>query len=613
LFNNLIYLIIVLLVYSTYQPPEALPLGGWAALAGFVSLLAALVAFTRLQFAGFERRLGHDSQARLDHRFGRLQTRHALVSIGLFAGDIYGLNLPAYFMDIPVFTHLPTLLTLAFMGLFLAYLSIGWAAAYPAYRRLYASSITRRSYVLSNIRFVVPLLLPWFVLSSAADLVTALPFAWSRRLLTTTEGEVAFFLVFLFGVALIGPALIQKFWGCRPLESGLLRQRIEALCRRAGLTYRNILYWPIFGGRMITAGVMGLISRFRYILVTRALLQYLAAEEIDAVVAHEIGHVKKKHLFFYLFFFAGFMLLTFASFDLIIYLILYIDPLLQWLSRSGLDQTTLASAVFALVLATAFFVYFRYIFGFFMRNFERQADIYVYTLFDSAAPLITTLEKIASASGQPADKPNWHHFSIAERTAYLRRCEHDRSWIRRHDRVITKALVLYVIGLASVGVIGYHLNYGETGQRIGKHFIEKLLLRQIDERPDSADLRYALGNLYYGIGDWARARNAYESVLVLNPQNVEAVNNLAWLYATCEDASLRNPTRALRLARQAAALEPSAHVLDTLAESLYRNGKAEEAVAVAERALEAATSQRAYYREQLDKFRRALTGQNENG
>ena len=72
-------------------------------------------------------------------------------------------------------------------------------------------------------------------------------------------------------VAILGPVLIQRFWRCRPLSPGPARERIEALCRRAGLSYNNILDWPLFGGRMITAGVMGLVGRFRYILVTDAL------------------------------------------------------------------------------------------------------------------------------------------------------------------------------------------------------------------------------------------------------------------------------------------------------------------------------------------------------
>ena len=74
-----------------------------------------------------------------------------------------------------------------------------------------------------------------------------------------------------------------------------MRSRIENLCQKANFQYADILYWPIFGGRMITAGVMGLMKKFRYILVTKALFHSLEPEEIDAVIAHEIGHIKKKH------------------------------------------------------------------------------------------------------------------------------------------------------------------------------------------------------------------------------------------------------------------------------------------------------------------------------
>ena len=95
----------------------------------------------------------------------------------------------------------------------------------------------------------------------------ALPFEAPRRFLSSTEGLVVYFLFFLVVVAVAAPAVIQKMWGCFPLEPGLFRDRIQALCGRAGIRYRNILYWPLFGGRMLTAGVMGIVHRFRYILV----------------------------------------------------------------------------------------------------------------------------------------------------------------------------------------------------------------------------------------------------------------------------------------------------------------------------------------------------------
>ena len=114
-----------------------------------------------------------------------------------------------------------------------------------------------------------------------------------------------------------------------------------------------------------------------------------------------------------------------------------------------------------------------------MRNFERQADTYVYALFDSAKPLISTLEKIAATSGQSADKPNWHHFSISERINFLEKCETDMSWKMRHDRKITKSISAYMVGMLIVGGIGYHLNFGETGKRLNTHFFEKIIQMEV--------------------------------------------------------------------------------------------------------------------------------------
>ena len=63
--------------------------------------------------------------------------------------------------------------------------------------------------------------------------------------------------------------------------------------------------------------------------------------------------------------------------------------------------------------------------------------------------------------------------------------------------------------------------------------------------------------------------------------------------------------KALDLSRRAAAIDPSPHVMDTLAESLYANGYVDEAIQAAETALSTAKSNRAYYDGQLERFRAA--------
>jgi Zn-dependent protease with chaperone function len=516
------------------------------------------------------------------------------------------LNLSSFLIDIPLFNTIPTLEALLFLGLFVFYLALVWACAYGPYKKLYRGDISKRSYVLSNITFSVPVLLPWLILSGIADLIKALPFEWPARFLETTEGEVTYFLIFLFAVAVIGPTMIQKFWRCKPLESGEHRTRIESLCQKAGLAYTDILYWPIFGGKMITAGVMGLIKRFRYILVTPSLLRLLEPEEIDAVIAHEIGHVKRKHLVFYLLFFVGYMLLSYVTFDMILFGIIYAEPVYWFINKTGIDQTTIFSALFSLVIIIVFLIYFRFIFGFYMRNFERQADIYVYSLFNSAQPLISTLEKIVSTSGQSADRPNWHHFSIRQRIDYLQKCESDSRWIGQHNRKVNKSIGIYLAAMLLVGVIGYQLNLGVIGDKLNQTFLEKVIARELEKSPDNPNLYRMLGDLYYNRKDYEGVRFAYEKAIELRLHDPHVLNNLAWFYATCEVESLRNPERSLYLATLAAEIQPSSHVFDTLAESYFVNGMYQEAIEAGEQALKLSKDNRAYYREQLEKFRSAL-------
>ncbi len=603
MFGNFIYFILVLLIYLTYTPSEQTHFSGAESLLLAVVLSLAFAGFVRRSFTRIEERIDRIGTARAAALFHSAQMRGAVTAVAVFALDVYGLNLPSFLIDWPLFAHVPTLTAVVFLALFAGHLALVWALGFEAYRRLHpAAGFGRREYVGSHISFALPVLIPWVVASGLTDAVNALPFAGPRTFLATTEGQLAYFGLIMLAIALVGPLMVQRLWHCTPLAAGGHRERIEALCRRAGMRYRDILSWPLFGGKMVTAAVMGLIRRFRYILVTPALLDLLEPREIDAVVAHEIGHIKRRHLIFYLVFFAGYLLVAYVAFDLILYLMLFVEPVWWLVHHSGLNPTATVSTLLSLAMIGVFLVYFRFVFGYFMRNFERQADTYVYRLFDSGVALISTLYKIAFTSGEPRDRPNWHHFSIGERIDYLARCERNPQWIRRHDTKVRRGIALYLVGLAALGLIGYQLNLGTVGARMNSRLIEKVIVRQVERAPADPALYVLLGDFKFSRKLFGEARNAYEAALSLKPDAPVALNNLAWLLATCEDESLRDPVRALVLAEQAAALDPTSHVLDTLAESYFVNGRHAEAVATARRALAAAKGDLSHYERQLEKF-----------
>ncbi|MCF8094299.1 MAG: M48 family metalloprotease [Desulfobacteraceae bacterium] len=610
MFGNFLYFVIALLIYTTYQPPTRPQLAFYEAFGFFAALSVLFAALTWILFKKLEDRLHKVGAREIEQAFESLLTRQSVLAIGLFAVNIYALELGGYLRGIGVVAMLPTLGALVFLAVFIGYLCIIWAFAYNVHEQLYKTGISRRDYVISNITFSIPVLLPWLCLSAVADAINLLPFQAPKALLNSTEGQIAYFLFFLFIIAIFGPALIQQFWGCQPLQAEAPRRRIENLCRRAGVAYREILIWPIFGGRMITAGVLGLISRFRYILVTPALLRYLSPRETEAVIAHEVGHVKQKHLLFYLVFFAGYLVIAFSMMDLLLYGALYAQIVAGPAGFSEPGSATFVSIVFSAAMIGTFLIYFRFVFGYFMRNFERQADIYIYNLMDSAAPLISTFNKIAASSGQSPEKPNWHHFSISQRINYLRRCEDNRDWILAHHKKIWISITVYLIGLLALGWAGYNLHFGAAGQAVSGKIAEQIIEQQISEDPQNPGLHVMLGDIRYSRDNPDAAVSAYQKALSMEPDNVRALNNLAWLYATePRESRFFNPEKALVLAKKAAEKSDEPHVLDTLAEGYFVNGQYEKAVAVEKKAMSAAKVNRAHYRRQLEKFRKAARQQ----
>ncbi|HSL39966.1 MAG TPA: peptidase M48 Ste24p, partial [Desulforhopalus sp.] len=106
--------------------------------------------------------------------------------------------------------------------------------------------------------------------------------------------------------------------------------------------------------------------------------------------------------------------------------------------------------------------------------------------------------------------------------------------------------------------------------------------------------------LYRKLEDKALA--AYETAYSLEPANPEVMNNLAWLLLTAQDLRLRDPGRALTLARGAAVLQPRGYILDTLATAYWANGLVDEAVRVQRQAIAADPAMRRFYLAQIIKF-----------
>ncbi|KPA15940.1 Peptidase M48, Ste24p [Candidatus Magnetomorum sp. HK-1] len=596
MFTQFIYFIISLLVYSTYQKPEIYLFSDQMVIILFNLLFCIFIAVTRHSFTCLEKDILRSRQSYHYDNSDSLASRLIILGLLFYTLDIYGLNIKKFLDNIPLLQSIPTLTALCFLALFFVYISIVYYWEYNVYSLLHPDSPSRLEYIISNLSFSLPMLLPWFFISLFGDIIHFLPESSFKEFLNTSIGENVQFIFLLLIIAFLAPKFVKKLWGCQPLPDGLYRDRIDATCRKAGVQYANILYWPIFGGKMITAGVMGLTKKFRYILVTKALIETLSLVEIESVIAHEIGHVKKRHLIKY---FAAVLMFSFSIMNFIKYGMYFFYTTL------GPDQMNIASVIFTCCMILFFIAYFRGLFGYFMRNFEREADIYAYQMMGTAEPLITSFKKITFFSGRPATQPNWHHYSIAQRIEYLERCENDHSWIYHHDRKVKRSMIAYVLGICLLIGISFQLpEYSEN--RLFLMHAEEILQAAIEKDPKNPELYDLLGDTSLLNKKYQTAIYAFTRSLHFLPDNPEILNNLAWLYATCEQEHLRNPEKALILAQKAATLQKSHYILDTLAEAYYVNGYFEQAIELAEKVLTMELKNPKHYQEQLEKFKRAL-------
>jgi len=606
MFSNFIYFLIALVIYTTaelFGKPDTIELTGLYAslISGLAFALVCHFSFKRLS-----QKEGGLSLAGMDRRVNSYISRFSILALMLFAANIYVYRLNHLVSEFFLFKWVPTLEALAFLGIFLVYLVLIWNSAYKIQKRYFPGHLTRKEFIFSNLAFSLPALLPWCVISLLADLMTALPFEWSQNFLATTTGEVLYILVFLTVISIFGPVLIQRLWGCRPLEPGYAREKIEAVCNRAGLKYHNILKWELFGGTMITAGVMGIVARFRYILVTPALLSSLDDDEVEGVILHEIGHVRYHHMLFYLFFFAGFIACNFVFLDPLRLLLTVAQPLYRVFELVGVSRDTAYPLMICLGMIGSFLIYFRLIFGFFMRQFERQADLHIFNFYSSPSALVSTFYKIASLSRQSIDKPNWHHFSIGRRIRFLERCRENPELIKQHHARVRKAILGYGLAVSVLFYLGYSVSYGSLNKPFGQYIAGKILTQKLAVDPENSDLYVFVGDYYYDGNHYGRAMDAYENVLRIDPDNAHALNNLAWLLATCPKKEFRDPERSLVLAAKALAVKPESHILDTYAEALFLNHRRAEALDMAKKALALATEKYEYYRDQVSRFEKAL-------
>jgi Zn-dependent protease with chaperone function len=357
-----------------------------------------------------------------------------------------------------------------------------WWAYYPIERRVREASLlrqldsgqpvhaiwTRGQYVVFQARHQMTLVLvPLLALVGWMEAVNLYgPEYWELlhgdpRPLLSFAGSV--------GVFLLTPWLIRHVWDTVSLPEGALRRRLIDMCRQYRVGVRDLLLWRTHGG-VINGAVMGLIAPLRYILLTDALLERMPGGFVEAVMAHELAHIRRHHMFW---------LATSAITSLVLMSVLWdgvghalapaLSPAAVYAAAETAGSVGGDSRVIEWGVTVASVLSWVGLFGWISRRFERQADVFAVqhmsreiavtggelpgqppVVKDLAVDVMSgALQLVADLNHISATRRSWRHGSIAWRQGYLNQMRGRRLDDLPIDRLILliKATTAVLIGV----------------------------------------------------------------------------------------------------------------------------------------------------------------------
>ena len=226
----------------------------------------------------------------------------------------------------------------------------------------------------------------------------------------------ALFMGLFILLAQLAPVvLFPIFYKFEPLENEELKRRLIMLGQRAGTHVRGVYRWKLSEkSKKANAALTGLGSTRRIILADTLLDKY-TADEIEAVLAHELGHHVHRHILKSILVQAGTTFVGFWAANFTLHYAVDHHMFEELSDFANLPLLALVSVVLGFVLMPALNAYSRY-------N-ERQADRYAFESITTIDPFVSSMNKLAEqnlAERTPSKWVEWFfhsHPSISRRLA----------------------------------------------------------------------------------------------------------------------------------------------------------------------------------------------------
>jgi len=189
----------------------------------------------------------------------------------------------------------------------------------------------------------------------------------------------------MFASTLIVPLFNKQ----TPLEEGALRTAIRKFCVKVGFTLDDV--YVMDGSKRSTkanAYFTGLGSKKRIVLYD-TLIDDLSTEEIVAVLAHEIGHYKKKHSTLNIL-----LGIVQTGITLYVFSLFTVNPMLSWALGAKVHSIHMVILAFGIIYSPISTVVGLAL-NLLSRTYEYQADRYVRKHYN-AEYLISALKKLST-------------------------------------------------------------------------------------------------------------------------------------------------------------------------------------------------------------------------
>jgi len=236
----------------------------------------------------------------------------------------------------------------------------------------------------------------------------------------------ALFMGLFVLLAQLAPVILFPiFYKFEPLEDEDLRRRLVVLGERAGTRVRGIYRWKLSEkSKKANAALTGL-GATRRIILADTLLDNYTPDEIEAVLAHELGHHVHRHILKSIFVQAGITLVGFWAANWVLHYSVDQHMFEQLSDFANLPLLVLVSTLLSLLLMPALNAYSRY-------N-ERQADRYAFDSIASVEPFISSMNKLAEQNLAERTPSKWVEMLFHSHPSISRRLAAAEQWGRTQN------------------------------------------------------------------------------------------------------------------------------------------------------------------------------------